>query len=93
MSCLELFMGITFFQQWEAFCCKKSQSLYKIILPSLPLAHFLAGPAFTTHPTALMEKLSAHLRGLQVVRVVPLHTPTVRPSLLHPRQPHLQPSG
>lgn len=72
-------MGITFLQQREAFCCKKSQSLYKTILPSLPLPQVLAGPAFTAHPAAPM-KPSAHLRGLPVVRAGPSTHPPCGPA-------------
>lgn len=62
MSCQKLFMGITFFQQWEDFCCKMSQSLFKCDFPATPsslplpsLSPWLALPS-PPRPAALLEK-------------------------------------
>lgn len=62
MSCQMLFMGITFFQQWEDFCCKMSQSLHKCDLPAPPpsfpflsLGPWLALPS-PCRPAALLEE-------------------------------------
>lgn len=69
MSCQELFMGITFFQQWEDFCCKMSQSSYKHALAVPPSSLLFlsppqspSGPTFTTqtNPTGGEAMLSAH---------------------------------
>lgn len=72
MSCQELFIGTTFFQQWEDFCCKMYQSLYKCDLPAPPfsLSFLSLGPhlALPLPPRAVTVGDKACSRGLRGVR-------------------------
>lgn len=63
MSCHKLFISIKFFKQWEDFCCKMSQSLYKCNLPAPPPPFLSLGPWLTLpsppkSATLLEEKLA-----------------------------------